>query len=392
MRYCERVRAIVDLGKIRGNLERIRQQLPAGVKTCAVVKADGYGHGATAVAVALEDTADFFAVATVREALDLREAGVQKPVLILGYAWPEDYEELIRNQIRFTVFKEKDAQELSQLGESLGIPARIHIKVDTGMHRIGFPLTEEAVETVRRIRRLPWLDVEGIFTHFARADEADKAYTYRQLEAFQDFIRRVEAGEEPIALHHCANSAASMEVPEAAMDMVRVGIAMYGLYPSEEVSRSIPLDPALELKSQVVYVKDVEAGEGISYNHIRHLEHHCRVATIPVGYGDGYPRLLSDKGYVLIRGRRAPILGRICMDQFMVDVTEIPEAAEGDEVTLIGADGGDRIRVEDLSDLCGRFNYEFVCALERRVPRIYRDGERTVCRGQAPGPDCGKQP
>ncbi len=376
MRYCERVRAEIDLGKIRGNLERIRNRLPDGVKTCAVVKADGYGHGATAVSVALEGTADFFAVATVREALDLREAGVKKPVLILGYAWPEDYEELIRNQIRFTVFKEKDAQELSGLGERLGIPAWIHIKVDTGMHRIGFPLTGEAVEAVRRIRRLPGLCVEGIFTHFARADEADLSYTYRQLEVFQRFIRQVEEGQEPIALHHCANSAASMELPEAAMDMVRVGIAMYGLYPSSEVSREIPLEPALELKSQVVYVKEVAAGEGISYNHIRYLERPCRVATIPVGYGDGYPRLLSDKGYVLIRGRKAPILGRICMDQMMVDVTDIPGAAEGDPVTLIGKDGENRILVEDLSELCGRFNYELICGLERRVPRVYRDSAR----------------
>ena len=381
MRYCERVRAEIDLGKIRGNLRRIGERLPDGTKMCAVVKADGYGHGATAVALALEQTADFFAVATVREALDLREAGVKKPVLILGYAWPEDYEELIQNQIRFTVFKEKDAEELSAWGVRLGMPAQIHIKVDTGMHRIGFPLTADAVETVRRIRRLPGLSVEGIFTHFARADEADKTYTYRQLRSFQEFVRRVEEGEAPIALHHCANSAAAMEVPEAAMDMVRVGIAMYGLYPSEEVSRQIPLEPALELKSQVVYVKDVEAGEGISYNHIRYLDRNCRVATIPVGYGDGYPRLLSDKGYVLIRGQRAPILGRVCMDQFMVDVTEIPGAAEGDLVTLVGVDGKDRILVEDLSALCGRFNYEFVCALERRVPRLYHDGERAAGAG-----------
>ncbi|WP_434309091.1 alanine racemase [Hominifimenecus sp. rT4P-3] len=371
MRYCERVAARIDLEKISGNLKRIREHLPEAAKVCAVVKADGYGHGAVAVASFLEGKADFFAVATVKEALDLREAGVRSPILILGYAWPEDYEELIQNEIRFTVFKESDAEALATLGRRLGKPALIHIKVDTGMHRIGFPLTDEAIEIVRRIRTLAGVEVEGIFTHFARADEADKAYTREQLAAFQEFIRRVEAGTTPIPIHHCANSAASMELPEAAMDMVRVGIAMYGLYPSKEVGRDIYLEPALEMKSQVVYVKDVEAGEGISYNHIRRLVEKRRVATIPVGYGDGYPRLLSDKGYVLIRGKRAPILGRICMDQFMVDVTEIPGVSEGDEVTLVGKDGNAIILVEELSDLCGRFNYEFVCGLERRIPRIY---------------------
>lgn len=371
MRYCERVAARIDLEKISGNLKRIRERLPEAAKVCAVVKADGYGHGAVAVASFLEGKADFFAVATVKEALDLREAGVRSPILILGYAWPEDYEELIQNEIRFTVFKESDAKALAALGRRLGKPALIHIKVDTGMHRIGFPLTDEAVEIVRQIRTLAGIEVEGIFTHFARADEADKAYTREQLAAFQEFIHRVEAETTPIPIHHCANSAASMELPEAAMDMVRVGIAMYGLYPSKEVRRDILLEPALEMKSQVVYVKDVEAGEGISYNHIHRLMEKRRVATIPVGYGDGYPRLLSDKGYVLIRGQKASILGRICMDQFMVDVTDIPGVSEGDEVTLVGRDGDEVILVEELSDLCGRFNYEFVCGLERRIPRIY---------------------
>lgn len=371
MKYCKRVSARIHLDAILNNIDNICKQIPDETRVCAVVKADGYGHGATAVAQALNDKVDFFAVATVREAVDLREGQVTKPILILGYAWPEDYEELIRKEIRFTVFKEKDAKELSELGLRIGKPALIHIKVDTGMNRIGFGLDEESVQTVRRIRELPGLNVEGIFTHFARADEMDKSFTYEQLACFKNFIRRVEEGCEPIPIHHCANSAASMEVPEAFMDMVRLGIAMYGLYPSDEVSREIPLTPAMELKSQIVYVKDVEMGEGISYNHTRILTEDKRIATIPVGYGDGYPRLLSNCGYVLIRGRKAPILGRICMDQMMVDVTNIPGAAEGDEVTLIGRDGDQEIRVEDLSELCGVFNYEFVCGLERRIPRVY---------------------
>lgn len=371
MKYCKRVTARVHLDAIRQNISNICRGIPQNTKVCAVVKADGYGHGATAIAQALDDTVDFFAVATVSEAVDLRAGAVKKPILILGYAWPEDYEELIEKDVRFTVFKEKDAKELSELGERMGKKALIHIKVDTGMNRIGFPVDDEAVETVRRIRTLPGVEVEGIFTHFARADEEDKTYAYEQLRLFQDFIRRVEKDADRIPIHHCANSAASMEMPEAFMDMVRLGIAMYGLYPSDEVSHEIELTPALELKSQVVYVKDVEMGEGISYNHTRILTEDKKVATIPVGYGDGYPRLLSNCGYVLIRGKKAPILGRICMDQMMVDVTGIPGVEEGDEVTLIGRDGDAFIQVEDLSELCGIFNYEFVCGLERRIPRIY---------------------
>lgn len=371
MKYCKRVTARVHLDAIRQNISNICRGIPQNTKVCAVVKADGYGHGATAIAQALDNTVDFFAVATVSEAVDLRAGAVKKPILILGYAWPEDYEELIEKDVRFTVFKEKDAKELSELGERMGKKALIHIKVDTGMNRIGFPVDDEAVETVRRIRTLPGVEVEGIFTHFARADEEDKTYAYEQLRLFQDFIRRVEKDADRIPIHHCANSAASMEMPEAFMDMVRLGIAMYGLYPSDEVSHEIELTPALELKSQVVYVKDVEMGEGISYNHTRILTEDKKVATIPVGYGDGYPRLLSNCGYVLIRGKKAPILGRICMDQMMVDVTGIPGVEEGDEVTLIGRDGDACIQVEDLSELCGIFNYEFVCGLERRIPRIY---------------------
>ena len=371
MRYSKRVTARVHLNTIRSNLISIRNTLPESTRICAVVKADAYGHGAAEIAKSLNDFADFFAVAAAQEAVDLRAEAVTKPILILGYAWPEDYEELIRKEVRFTVFKERDAKELSALGVRMGKKALIHIKVDTGMNRIGFPLDQEAIETVRRIRLLPGIRVEGILTHLARADEAEKNFTYQQIAAFRSFVDRVESGCNPIEIRHCANSAGAMDVPGAAMDMVRIGIAMYGLYPSDEVTREITLRPVLELKSQIVYVKDVEMGEGISYNHTKILMQDRRVATIPVGYGDGYPRLLSGKGYVLIRGRRAPILGRICMDQFMVDVTGIPDAKEGDEVTLIGADGDDRIMVEDLSALCGVFPYEFVCGLGRRIPRVY---------------------
>ncbi|MCD8052598.1 MAG: alanine racemase [Lachnospiraceae bacterium] len=374
MRYTRRTSVHVHLNDIAENLRRIQEHFPASVRTCAVVKADGYGHGAVAVARRLEAQADFFAVAAASEAAELREAGITRPILILGYCWPEDYAEMIEKEVRLTVFKEADARLLSETALRLGVPARVHIKVDTGMSRIGFMPGPDAVETVRRIRMLPGLEVEGIFTHFARADEEDKDFTEEQLFQFQDFIRRVEEGEKPIPIHHCANSAASMEIPETWMDMARVGISLYGLYPSDEVDHeTVKLRPALEWKSEIVFVKDLEMGSGISYGHTRIAFRDLRVATIPVGYADGYPRSLSNCGYVLIHGKPARILGRVCMDQMMVDVTEIPGAAEGDEVTLVGHDGEAELPVEALSELSGRFNYEFVCEISRRVPRIYTE-------------------
>ncbi len=385
MKYTKRTSIHVDLNRIEENLNRIRARFPETVRICAVVKADGYGHGAVPIAEKLSDQVDFFAVSTAEEAVALRDAGITRPILILGYCWEEDYEEMIEKEVRFTVFKESDARALSETACRLGRTAQVHIKVDTGMNRIGFLPDSESVETVRRIRRMPGLNVEGIFTHFARADEEDKSYTAEQRMCFEHFVRQVEEGEEPIAIHHCANSAAALELPETWMNMVRVGISMYGLYPSDGVDHEkVRLLPALEWKSEIVLVKDVEMGEGISYNHTRILCSDRRVATVPVGYGDGYPRSLSDCGYVLIHGRPARILGRVCMDQMMVDVTDIPEAAEGDEVTLVGQDGDAFLPVEALSELCGRFNYEFICDINKRVPRVYKgmgtEQEEKRCR------------
>ena len=370
-KYINRVECIVDLGCISANIDSICAGLPEGTKVCAVVKADAYGHGAVAVSRYLKDRVDFFAVATAGEAMELRESGVNNPILILGYVWPEDYPELIRNEIRIPIFKEKDAEKLALAAKAEGKAALVHIKIDTGMNRIGFRPDEAAADIVRDICRTDGLNVEGIFTHFARADEADKAYAMSQLKLFKDFISMVEKDGISIPIHHCANSAASMELPDATMDMVRLGIAMYGYYPSNEVSHEIELRPAMSITSTIVFIKDVPAGSGISYNHTHILDRPCRVATIPVGYGDGYPRLLSDKGSVLICGKRAPILGRICMDQLMADVTDIPEACEGSKVVLVGKDGCETIPVEELSDICGIFNYEFLCRLSLRIPRLY---------------------
>ena len=366
-----RIYAKIDLDRIAANVEASFAGVPEGVRRCAVIKSNAYGHGAVAVAKRLQRSIDFFAVATAEEALELREAGIFRPVLILGYVWPEDYKELIEEEVRIPIYREEDAEAVSSAAIMAGMKALVHIKVDTGMNRIGFQLGDEDVDAVRRIRQLPGIQTEGIFTHFCRADEADKSYTAEQYEAFADFIRRVEDGAAPIPIHHCGNSAAILEMKDTHMDMMRLGIAMYGLYPSDEVSRDTQLLPAMELKSHIVHIKNVAKGAGIGYNHTAKLSSDRIIATVPVGYADGLPRLLSNKGSVLIRGCRAPIVGNICMDQFMVDVTDIPGAAFGDEVTLAGRDGDEEITMDEVAALCGTISYELICSVGRRVPRVY---------------------
>ena len=371
MRFTKRTSVKVDLSAIEHNLDALTGGLSKEVRRCLVVKANAYGHGAVRIAERLQEKTDFLAVACAAEAMQIREAGIRLPILILGYSWKEDYPEMISNRIRMTVFKEADAVEISRTAAELGRNAYIHIKLDTGMHRIGFAPTQETVDAVRRIQMLPGICVEGMFTHFARADEADLSFTRRQHEIFDDIVRRIEDGGKYIPIKHTANSAGTIRFPEYCPDMARLGIALYGVYPSDEVERTADLMPALSWESEVVFIADRKAGEGISYNHIRVLDGDRRVATIPVGYADGYPRLLSDKASVLIRGKRAPILGRICMDQMMVDVTDIPDAAEGDRVVLLGRSGEECISVEELSGICGRFPYELLCDIGERVPRIY---------------------
>lgn len=369
--HHKRVRAEISLPAIQRNWRELCRPLDRSVRRCAVIKANGYGHGALPIGHRLEPEADFFAVATAAEAMDLCDGGIGKPILILGYTWEEEWETLIDRGIRLTVFRESDAALLSKRAAAMNRKAIIHVKLDTGMGRIGFPCTESSVDAIERIVGLPGLIAEGIFTHLARADESDKTSAQEQLARFDRMLCSLKERGITFPLRHAANSAAAMELPQAAYDMVRIGIALYGLYPSEEVARTISLVPALSLRSSLVHVKDVPAGSGISYGHIRVLAKDTRVATVPVGYADGYPRLLSNKGYVLVRGQRAPILGRICMDQMMIDVTGIEGAAQGDTVTLIGEDGGASLPVEELSALCGVFNYEFVCGISPRVPRIY---------------------
>lgn len=381
MKRYSRVHAEIDLDAILHNMEAMHQCVSEHTRLMAVIKADGYGHGAVEIAEAIDGLPYVFgyAVATVEEGLILRNHGIEKPILILGYVFPEQYHDMIRARIRPTVFTSDMAERLSVMAGRLEVECPIHFAVDTGMSRIGYQATEEAAEEMARIASLPHIVVEGIFTHFARADEADKTSTYRQLDLFRQMIGMLKERGVTIPIHHCANSAAIVDLPETNMDLVRAGITMYGLWPSPEVDKSrIDLKPALSLVTHVAYVKELPAGREISYGGTYTTSKKQRIATIPVGYADGYARGLSNRADVLIHGKRAPICGRVCMDQFMVDVTDIPQTATGDKVTLIGKDGEEQITMEELGALSDRFNYEFVCDLGKRIPRVYLQNGRVI--------------
>lgn len=377
--YCSRGYIEVDLGAILHNVHSLKNKLKPETGIVGVVKTDGYGHGSVPVARELEKL-DFmwgFAVATAEEAHELRQAGIGKPILILGYTFPYCYELLAEEEIRPAVFRRDSLDRLEEAVRRIGKPIKIHIKVDTGMNRIGITPDEEGLRLIEEIGRRRYIQAEGIFTHFARADEADKTSAEEQLETFKRFV--TEAEERlgyAISLKHCANSAGILEMRRADMDLVRAGIVLYGIYPSKEVSRTAAeLRPALSLYSRIVYIKTIHRGQSVSYGGTFTADRDMRVATVPLGYGDGYPRSLSGKGHVLIRGKSAPVLGRICMDQFMVDVSKIPEAAEDDRVVLLGKDGGACITAEEVGDLSGRFPYELVCDFGKRLPRIYSYSE-----------------
>ncbi len=381
MKKYSRVCARIDLDAIEYNMEMMRRNLKDGVKMISVIKSDGYGHGALQIARFLEPKEYIwgYAFAALDEAAALRKGGIKKPLLVLGCVFPEQWEEMLDGGIRMTVYTEETAREVSDLAVKMGKTAYVHIKIDTGMSRLGFLAEEASIEEIARISRMPNLVVEGMYTHFAKADETDKRFTIEQLEKYLWVKKQLLDRGIEIPYHHCSNSAGIIDLKEANMDLVRAGIAAYGLYPSEEVHKeNVPLKPAMELISHVTHVKWVEEGTPVSYGGIFTAKRRTRIATIPVGYGDGYPRSLSNQGCVLIRGKRAPIIGRVCMDQFMVDVTDIEGAAFADRVVLIGADGDERITVEELSGLSDRFNYEFICSFGKRVPREYICGEEVV--------------
>ena len=369
-------RVKIDLDAISDNFNAIREK--ARVPVMAVIKADAYGHGAIQVARLLQDRAAFFGVSSMLEATELRRAGLTNPILILGHTPVSAFPTAIREGIRPTIFRYEDAAALSEAAVAEGVPAHFHFAVDTDMSRIGFPVTEEAADICARIAKLPGLVPEGIFSHFATADSADLTRSRAQTQRFDTFCDMLKARNVHIPIRHLNNSAGIMNF-DTHYEMVRAGIVTYGMYPSDEVSPDLlALKPALQFLSKVTFVKTLPAGREISYGGTYVTTGDTRVATVPVGYADGYRRSLSGKFYCLIHGKRAPILGRVCMDQMMVDVTEIPETQPGDRVTLVGTDGEETITIEQIAAEANSFNYEFVCGISRRVPRIYISGGKNV--------------
>ncbi|WP_405080456.1 alanine racemase [Paenibacillus chitinolyticus] len=377
----------ISLDALRSNLETFRRVLPGSVHMMAVLKADAYGHGAVEVSkVAMECGATYLAVAFLDEAMELRNAGITAPILVLGYTPPEGIGLALEHDITLTVYTEElleAASGYAQRDAAAGgnkPPLNIHIKIDSGMGRIGLHDEDEAVAFIAKALQTQGIRVEGLFTHYANADETDKAYTYEQHAKFAGIVRK--AGELPGARFpfvHAGNSATAIDLPELTYNMVRLGIAMYGLYPSEEVNKEqIRLKPVLSLKTGIVHLKTLPPRSGVSYGTIYHTQGDEQIATLPIGYADGFSRLLTGKAEALVRGRRAPVVGRICMDQCMLNTSDIPEAAFGDEVVLLGEQGEERITAEEIAAKLGTINYEVTCMISHRVPRVYVSGGRRV--------------
>lgn len=378
MRPYSRVYATVNLDAVASNMRSMRDNLPASTLIMGSVKADGYGHGSVPVAKTIEPYVFGYAVATIDEGIILRRHGINKTILILGVTHESRYEDLLRYDIRTAMFQYEKAKKLSDLALKQGKKAVVHLALDTGMSRIGMKADREHAKEAAAIAALEGIEVEGLFTHFARADETDKSAYEEQYRRYKEFLGYLKELGVKIPIRHCSNSAGIVESLESNhMDMVRAGIAIYGMYPSDEVDHnSVKLTPAMEIKSCITYIKEIEAGTAVSYGGTFVADHTMKVATIPVGYGDGYVRSLSGKGDVLIHGKRAAILGRICMDQFMVDVTDIPDVQEDDEVTLLGSDGAECITMEELAGKSGGFHYEMICDIGKRIPRVYlKDGK-----------------
>ena len=372
MRPYSRVYATVNLDAVASNMRSMRDNLPASTLIMGSVKADGYGHGSVPVAKTIEPYVFGYAVATIDEGIILRRHGINKTILILGVTHESRYEDLLRYDIRTAMFQYEKAKKLSDLALKQGKKAVVHLALDTGMSRIGMKADREHAKEAAAIAALEGIEVEGLFTHFARADETDKSAYEEQYRRYKEFLGYLKELGVKIPIRHCSNSAGIVESLESNhMDMVRAGIAIYGMYPSDEVDHnSVKLTPAMEIKSCITYIKEIEAGTAVSYGGTFVADHTMKVATIPVGYGDGYVRSLSGKGDVLIRGKRAAILGRICMDQTLVDATEIPETAPGDEAVLIGNSGAEKITACDVAEAAGTISNEILSRLGARLERI----------------------
>lgn len=377
--FLKRTWLQIDLDAIRGNFDAIRARVAPQAQIMAIVKADAYGHGAMHVAAELDRAgADRFAVSNIEEALQLRRAGVEKPILILGYTPPEMADMLAVNDIAQAVFNKEYGERLAVHAQKAGVTVSVHIKIDTGMSRIGFAYQDSesdcgSIVEITEVCGLQGLYPEGVFTHFASADEGagGEAYTRTQFDLFLDAIARLSVRGVSFPLRHCCNSAATLYYPEMQLDLVRPGIILYGLYPSGAVREMCPLTPAMELKTVVSMIKEIRAGTQVSYGRTFNASRDMRIATVPVGYADGYPRKLSGSAYMLINGQKAPVVGRVCMDQTMLDVTDISGVREGMVVTVFGKDGNQRITVDQLAATCGLINYELICGMSKRVPQVF---------------------
>lgn len=371
----ERTQAQINLNALEANIAAIRQKIGPDTKLLGVIKADAYGHGAAYIGRRYEEDFDFYGVACIEEAMELRRAGVTLPILVLGPVFPDDFSRAIEQNVRLPIFSMEAAKALSVEAVRQGKQVPFHFALDTGMSRIGFQVNEESADICKAICDLPGIYPEGLFSHFATADETSFVKAEAQRQRYLQFCDWLEQRGVEIPMKHLNNSAGIMRLG-GSFNMVRAGIILYGLYPSEEVDKSLlPLQPVLRWVARVSHVKTLEPGREISYGGTYTTPSPRRVATIPVGYADGYPRCLSGMGQVLIGGKRAPILGRVCMDQFMADVTEIPGVQVGTPVTLVGTDGNETLSMEEVSGLAHSFNYELPCRIARRVPRVYyRDG------------------
>lgn len=365
--------AEVSLDHIQANVTQFRQFVQHPSKLMAVVKADGYGHGAIEVAkAAISAGADYLGVALLDEAIQLREAGIETPILILGYTPPRSVKEAIQYNITLTVFDEDVLDEIILHSAKLCKTAYVHLKIDTGMSRIGVTSCEEASLLAEKVMTAEYVYLEGVFTHFANADNEDPTYTYEQFQKFHSILSYLDSKQIPVPIKHCCNSAATMNFPEMHLDMVRIGIALYGLYPDNSLKHHpIQLKQAMSFKTRVASIKSVEASQPISYGCTWSPNKDGKIATLPIGYADGLSRLLSNKGKVLIRDQHANIRGRVCMDQTMIDVSDVDNCSIGEEVTIFGTSHSSFQSVDQLAEWMGTINYEVVCLIGKRVPRVY---------------------
>lgn len=364
-------KAIVNLQAIAHNIRKLKQHVGSNILFMAVVKADAYGHGLVPVAkIAVAAGADWLGVALLKEALKLRQAGITNPILVFGIVPPQGYLAVIKYNISVAVCELESVLELNKTAKEVGEKASVHVKVDTGMGRIGLQ-PENVLSFAKCLTNLRHIRFEGLFSHFSSADDKDKTYAYCQLQRFKRVIASLDASGICVPIKHFAGSAAVLDLRESHFDMVRPGISLYGIYPSNHVSKVVDLQPAMTLKTQIVFIKDLPKGASISYGNTYVTLKNCRIATLPIGYADGYPRLLSNKGEVLVCGQRAPVVGRVCMDMTMIDVSCVPDVELGTEVLLFGRHNEDEIPVDDIACKAGTIAHEIICGISNRVPKVY---------------------